>query len=46
MMKKYIMIFLLAGLLIIVYQNGFRVGRDLAEKEMSAENCELNTDWK
>ncbi len=43
-MKKYIMIFLLAGLLIIVYQNGVRVGRDLAEKEMSVENCELNTD--
>ncbi len=43
-MKKYIMIFLLAGLLIIVYQNGVRVDRDLAEKEMIAENCELNTD--
>lgn len=43
-MKKYIMIFLLAGLLIIVYKSGVKVGRGLAEKEMSAENSELNTD--
>lgn len=45
-MKNFMKLFLLVGLMVIVHQNGVRIGRTLEEKEVGAENSKCNADFR